>query len=818
MRKKSLVICFFLVGLILLSQQINKLQINSLESMLKIAQGKEKLDLLERLIEEYGQSNFDKRLEYALEGVKISRELKNKQDEIYFLYVTGDIYFDQNRFTDAIEFYQKSYYLSQNYEDSLQQSIITERIGIVFQDILNYDKALEYYLLTLKLREKKSDNASYAAIMMNIGNLYYDLEKYEIAYEYYQKTHEIFIKTENQLDIAGISVNLGNVYQEMNKSEKALKHYRQALLIFRELDDQYGIAQVFNNMGTVFLDQENNVEALVYFQSSEKTIRKIDNTYLETLISLNLGATYINLNFLEEARTQLKKCLKLAVINKLIDMRLSAYYELSRLYSKLNSSAKTYEFSEKYINLKDSIFSEESDKRIANLRIQYELNTKEEEIEDLYQAKETQLKIRNYFILMSILILLLLIVLFILFRNKIRSNRMLAESRKKFQDMFEKHSAIMLLIDPDNGDIVNCNKAALEYYGFMNTKGVFANLYNISTSPHTVISKSLKESLIKKQSRIISQHRLSDNRIRDIELFSTPIEFGNKILIYAIVQDITEQLHYENELKLLNIDLENRIDLQVKKVQKQQELLMQKSKLESLGKLAAGIAHEINQPIGGISLSIDNLLIKFKKKELTLDYLSQKHKKLMESIDKIRNIINQVRTFSRDQQFVSLDKVDISKVIYDSISMLDVQFKNHNVDLKVRIEENIGLIIGNKHKMEQVVLNLLSNAKDAVDERAKKLKENDYKKSIFINAYPKSKKIQLAIKDNGIGIPEEFQQKIFDPFYTTKDPEKGTGLGLSIIYGIIEEMKGSISVESKINNYTLFRITIPMIIKNEKKA
>jgi len=810
MRKAGFLICIFITNIFLFSQ-INQLQVNSLESMLQIAQGKEKLDILEQLIDEYAQTNPDQSITYAEQGVQISRELKIKKDEIYFTYVIGDLYFNQKQFGDAVEFYQRSYYLSKEHEDSFQQSIITERIGIVFQEISSYDKALEYYLLTLKLREKKSDDESYAGILMNIGNLYYDLEKYEIAYEYYQETYEIFINTGNQIDIAGIFVNLANVYQEMEQSAKALKHYRYALLIFRELNDQKGVARTLNNLGTVFFDQENNVEALVYFQSSEETIQKIDDTYLETLISLNLGATYINLNILDEAQKQLEKSLKLSKLHHFLDIRLSVYCELSRLYSKLNSSMKTYEFADKYITLKDSIFSEDSDKRIADLRIQYELDKKEEEIVDLYKAKETQLKLRNYFITISVLILLLLIVLFSLFRNKVKINRMLAESRKKFQDMFEKHNAVMLLVDPENGDIVSCNKAAKDFYGFINKNDVISNMFSISTHSKTQVENSIKDTLIEKQNRTIAQHRLSGGRTRDVELFSTPIEFGNKVLIYTIVQDITEQLHYESELKLLNINLENRIDQQVEKVQKQQALLMQKSQLESLGKLAAGIAHEINQPLGGISMGLDNIVFRQSMNKLSKSYLKEQFDFLFKQIDRIKHIIQHIRSFSRDQESVIVEKVDVNEVIRNSLLVIQTQYKDHMIELVTMLEEDTGFILGNKYRLEQVILNLLSNAKDAVEEKADLLTNPDYKKEIYIKTFAKRNVVSVFIRDNGIGIPKDILPNIFDPFFTTKETEKGTGLGLSIIYGIIQEMKGRIFAESKKNEFTEFRIEFPKI-------
>ena len=189
-----------------------------------------------------------------------------------------------------------------------------------------------------------------------------------------------------------------------------------------------------------------------------------------------------------------------------------------------------------------------------------------------------------------------------------------------------------------------------------------------------------------------------------------------------------------------------------------------------------------------------------------MEYLTTKHKSILKSVDKIKQIINQVRTFSRNQQFVKFDKIYLNQVIEDVLSMLKTQFKNHNIKLKVDLQKELGFIIGNKHKIEQVIVNLLTNAKDAVEEKSLKMSDNSYTKQISLSTFSENKKVYFEIRDNGLGISGEIQEKIFDPFFTTKDPEKGTGLGLSIVYGILEEMNAKISLESKPDKYTIFKI------------
>ncbi len=241
----------------------------------------------------------------------------------------------------------------------------------------------------------------------------------------------------------------------------------------------------------------------------------------------------------------------------------------------------------------------------------------------------------------------------------------------------------------------------------------------------------------------------------------------------------------------------------------QQQLLIQRSKLESLGKLAAGIAHEINQPLAGISMGLDNILLKLSAGKATEEYLQHKIDTLLGHIDRIKHIIEHIRTFSREQASTSIEKVDVNDVCRNALSMLHTQYERHNVNIILNLDDAIGFVVGNTYKLEQVMLNLIANAKDAVDEKENMHEKASFQKCITITTSCNADRIYLDVEDNGTGIPEENQHNIFDPFFTTKDPEHGTGLGLSVSYGIIKEMQGDISVQSQPDEYTLMRISLP---------
>jgi two-component system, NtrC family, sensor kinase len=279
-------------------------------------------------------------------------------------------------------------------------------------------------------------------------------------------------------------------------------------------------------------------------------------------------------------------------------------------------------------------------------------------------------------------------------------------------------------------------------------------------------------------------------------------------------REIKERIQAENELKKLNLTLEGRVVEELKKREKQQQLLIQKSKLESIGELAAGIAHEINQPLGGISMGLDNILFKLSFGTVSDEYLRTKIDALFKDIDRIRQIINHVRVFSRDQKNLVDEPININEVIEDTLSLITKQYQNHNVTIEFDLAQEPCRTTGNKYRIEQVLLNLLSNAKYAVDEKLKQ-QESGYQKKIVIKTYTYNDFIAVDVTDNGIGIPEKFINNIFDPFFTTKEVEKGTGLGLSISYGIIQEMKGNILVESKENAYTKMSVHLPRVKQHE---
>ncbi len=303
----------------------------------------------------------------------------------------------------------------------------------------------------------------------------------------------------------------------------------------------------------------------------------------------------------------------------------------------------------------------------------------------------------------------------------------------------------------------------------------------------------------------------ASGKLKWVELKTNEIVWDEENACLVFLSDISARKKAEDALNKLNRELEERVEQEVQKVKQQQQLLVQKSKLEYIGELSAGLSHEVNQPLGGISMGLENILMRMSEGGLDEEYIANKFKVLFQDVERINQIIQHVRIFSRDQQQSLKEKVDVVNVLNNALSLVKMQLKDHQIDLQLDFTNENLIVLGNPYRLEQVFLNLLSNARFAVEEKERRLPgEERYQKQIRLSCHRHNSGCRVVVRDNGTGIPKQNIDKIFDPFFTTKDEEKGTGLGLSISYGIVKEFGGDIRVSSRENEWTEFLIQLPL--------
>ncbi len=241
-------------------------------------------------------------------------------------------------------------------------------------------------------------------------------------------------------------------------------------------------------------------------------------------------------------------------------------------------------------------------------------------------------------------------------------------------------------------------------------------------------------------------------------------------------------------------------------LQETQDSFVQTEKMASLGTLSAGVAHEINNPIAGIKSCIRRISKEPENVNQNIKYFEM----ISEAINKIENVVGGLLNFSRKQELVFSD-VNLLILIENVLMLISFQLEKSKISIIKNSSLNIPLTKASINHIEQLVLNLLLNSIDAIDE--KKIDDPDLKGKIEINLTAKDDYLILVISDNGIGIPPEKLQKIFDPFYTFKKIRQGTGLGLAVCYRIVEQHGGKIS--AKRNEKDGMTFTVVLTIKNE---
>ena len=242
---------------------------------------------------------------------------------------------------------------------------------------------------------------------------------------------------------------------------------------------------------------------------------------------------------------------------------------------------------------------------------------------------------------------------------------------------------------------------------------------------------------------------------------------------------------------------------------KMEETLLESSHLVVLGQMAAGMAHELNQPLTAMSVIAEGipLLLKQGVKIEPEEYLEWSHDLLVQ-VERMSSLIKHLRLFSRDQASEPKVEVEINGVVRDALQLIDAQLKNHGIELELELADDLPLVLGNGHRLEQVVLNLIANSRDALDEK----EEGERRVLIRTRCEEEGERWAiLEVADTGEGVSEEHQQRLFQPFFTTKDPDKGTGLGLSIAYAITKDHGGSIECRSEKGAGALFRVRLPAV-------
>jgi PAS domain S-box-containing protein len=351
----------------------------------------------------------------------------------------------------------------------------------------------------------------------------------------------------------------------------------------------------------------------------------------------------------------------------------------------------------------------------------------------------------------------------------------LSKSEEKYRRIFEGSMDIIMVLDPDGG-FLDINQAGLSILGYASKDELIASstLADLIVSPQNTrdLLEEIAAAGFRKDLECKVRNRDGEDRIWLFSLTARRTTDGKAAGFEGIAKDITHR-------------------------KKMQEQLLQAERLASLGELSAGVAHEVNNPLGMI-LGYTQLLLRTEPKD-TQNFndlkIIEKHARNCKVI--VEDLLNFARS-SETQKGV----LNVNDLLSEVISVVDHQFKLDNITIETKLDTSVPTLYADGEKLKQVFMNLLMNAKQAIEAKGQIEIITDHDSS--------RNEVSITVVDTGSGIPPEVQEKIFDPFFTTKPTGQGTGLGLSVSYGIIKDHHGEIFVQSIPGKGSTFTITLPV--------
>ncbi len=359
------------------------------------------------------------------------------------------------------------------------------------------------------------------------------------------------------------------------------------------------------------------------------------------------------------------------------------------------------------------------------------------------------------------------------------------KTEKKYQIIFNTIPNPVFVLDGKTLDILDCNESATAIYGFNKEEMLMTSFLNFFKENHReeYASEIKSSNIINK-----AKHLRRDGQIIYVNIRISSSEYAGQEVLLVTTSDITKRLTAEQQL-------------------------IQASKMATLGEMATGVAHELNQPLSVIKTSSSFIIKKVRKNEtIQEEILKTMAEEIDSHVDRASKIINHMREFGRKSD-VKKEPVLVNEPLEKALEIFRQQLKLREINIVKELEKDLPPILADPNRLEQVFINLLINARDAIEEKSGKTDQVYVTKEIFLGTSLKNGMVNVEVKDTGSGIPKPILDKIFEPFFTTKNVGKGTGLGLSISYSILQDYGGRIKVETTEGEGSTFIIQFPVLDK-----
>jgi len=371
------------------------------------------------------------------------------------------------------------------------------------------------------------------------------------------------------------------------------------------------------------------------------------------------------------------------------------------------------------------------------------------------------------------------------FENAILQERY-RKSEEKYRTLFNSDPHPTFILDSATFQILDVNQRAQDSYGYGREELIDLSFLSLGDKDDPEIAQGLDQ-LEEDQSAMFTKkrHYRKDGEAFFVNINISHARIDENTVIIASTTDISESVEKETQL-------------------------IQASKMTTLGQMAAGIAHEINQPLNVMQVTADYLKKMLSRgRTLSGEDLDSIAEDFQSNVQRASAIIQHMRDFSR-QSDVNRARIDINAPIRDVFKVLGHQLEVHQIELDLDLGKGLPPIYADHNRLEQVFINLVTNAVDAMDTKAA-ASGNGFDKRLTIRSGFEDGMVTVTVTDTGIGMSKAVQEKIFEPFFTTKEVGKGTGLGVSISYGIVKDYDGSIEVRSSEGEGTTFTLRFPAV-------
>lgn len=362
----------------------------------------------------------------------------------------------------------------------------------------------------------------------------------------------------------------------------------------------------------------------------------------------------------------------------------------------------------------------------------------------------------------------------------------LHESEDKYRSLFDSGPNPVFVLDYPSLKIIDINTEAIETYGYSREELLGQSFTELGEFEGQAQQLAPDDKAQPPQICFIDQkarHYKKDGTPFFLRVKACPIKLQHRHAIILAATDITEAMEKDAQL-------------------------FQATKMKTLGEMSAGMAHELTQPLNAIKIGSDYLRRSIsEKKSLSMESLDQVATSVAEQVERASDIVNRLREFGRKPDF-KVEPVDLNAIINNVVKIVGQQLVLNNIRVDFHLDGSLPHIMANANRLEQVIFNLISNARDAIEQLTSTiLAQKD--RMIKISTSWSDDNVMFAVEDNGIGIPNTVIDKIFEPFYTTKEVGKGMGLGLAITYGILREYGADINARNRQAGGACFTVTFP---------